>query len=143
MDNSGSEKINGRPAGGVFGLAWTLLTALWVCAIFVASIHFSPLSLTLTQVFSNCAMILSLVWLYLYNARNQKSAAAQILLLNTLFAFLIVATGATAETATPRASQAVTLLTAPLFVWLVCASIFNYLEINLQSQTLGVKTRSE
>ena len=131
MDKDGSAKIQGRPAGGVFGLVWTVLTALWVCAIFVASIHFSTLSLTLTQFFSNCALVLSIVWLYLYNDQKQKSAAAQTLLLNTLFAFLIVVTGATAETQNPRASQAVSLMIAPLFVWLGCASMFNYLEINL------------
>ena len=131
MDKNGSDNIKGRPVGGVFGLVWTLLTVLWVTAIFVASIHFNPLSLTMTQVFSNCALILSIVWLYLYNARKEKSAAAQVILLNTLFAFLILISGLTAETSHPRANQVVSLMTAPLFVWLVRASMFNYLEINL------------
>ncbi len=130
MDNTSSEIVKGRPAGFVFGIVWTLLTMIWVVAIFLASIHFSPVSLTLVQLFSNFALILAVTWLYLYNSRKDKSAAAQVILLNTLFAFLAVVSGATAESEHKLAPQAVSLLFSPLFVWLTGATMFNYLEIN-------------
>jgi hypothetical protein len=122
-------KVKGRPRPAWFGIVWTLLTILWTFSLVTASFNFEVGALIVIQVFSILTLLCALMWLYQYKI-HQKAVSAQVLLLTSLFSFLMVVTATTSPTYHKYANMTVATTIAPLFVWLTGATLFNYLEIN-------------
>ena len=123
--SSAGENVKGLPKPIFFSIVWLILTVLWSISIIYASFNIENndgLLITL-HVFSIMTLICCILWLAMYK-KDKKTISAQIMLLSLLFAMLMLSTCTLTQEVVP------TLCITPLCVWLLGATLFNYLEIN-------------
>lgn len=121
--------VAGRPVAPVFITVWVLITIMLLFGLLLVSMHVdSIVGLVLIAVFYLLATLMCFAWLIAY--KENKAIAAQILLL-ALACMASTAILTTASEFDNRDAKPVACLffTLPT-IWLIGASIFNYIEIN-------------
>lgn len=123
------KNVAGRPVASVFITVWVLITIMLFFGLFLVSMHVgSIVSLVLIGVFYLLATLMCFAWLVVY--KQNKADAAQVLLL----ALACMASTTILTTASRFDDEDAKLVSCLFFtlptVWLIAASVFNYIEIN-------------
>lgn len=126
--NAGS-KVNGRPAGAVFGIVWTILVIIWTLSLILVAMNtVDTLSLSLIGVLSLFAVFFCILWLWVYKYES-KAAGAQVLLLALACSVSCTIISLASETPSD-AKVLISWFFGMISTWLGVASMYNYLEIN-------------
>jgi hypothetical protein len=127
--NAGSS-VEGRPSPMTFKMVWMFLVAAWTFSLVLASFRMDETYLLILQIFSMLAVFCSVMWMFYYFTKGDKSTAAQLMLATSVCALLTTTTAAVGVYDNPDAKAICTLSLTPIFVWVFGATLFNYIEIN-------------
>lgn len=132
VGNSAGSAVVARPPSWAFTVAWVVVTVCWLAAQMYAAFRFEFVALIPFVVFSALALVIALLWEWLYASKGRKYTANGLLILLLLFAFGMLCSCFGSKTTVPR--MAVAFLVLPLIVWSIVAFQIGSSELQVERQ---------